>query len=257
MDTRIYNFLHHRLTIPTAVAAIAFATGSGVGYFLGKKNGDVFIIPKEVVEENPQMVLFDDSEKESTLHVEMEMAPEEVIISEELITAADVAEFVQNRTNYSGIASGTKAEPDVAPEAKLVNVFRKAQTSELTEWNWEEEVNSRTADAPYVITHDEFMQADNDYIQSTVTYYAGDDVMADELDTPIYGYNALMGELKFGHGSNDPTVVYIRNDHLHMEWEVLHHRGSFEIEVLGHTFEAESERQELRHANSVRKFRDD
>lgn len=119
-------------------------------------------------------------------------------------------------------------------------------------WDYEEELSTRDPMAPYVIHQEEFINDEMGYHQETLSYYAGDDIMADTDDTPIYNYSGLMGELKFGHGSRDPNVVYIRNEAIHMEWEVLLNPDAFSEEVLGLALEKDNE-NDLRH--SVQKFR--
>jgi hypothetical protein len=76
------------------------------------------------------------------------------------------------------------------------------------------------------------------YTQTTLTFYSGDNILADEQDSPVYNYESVVGNLRFGHGSNDSNVVYIRNEKLEAEYEVLLFDGSFEIEVLGYVAEA-------------------
>jgi hypothetical protein len=100
------------------------------------------------------------------------------------------------------------------------------------------------------------MNNEMDYNQETLTYYKGDDIVADQSDTPIYNHSGLMGDLKFGHGSGDANVVYIRNDSIQMEWEVLLHEGSFEVEVVGLQVEREYEESDIKHAHE-RRFRPD
>jgi len=130
-------------------------------------------------------------------------------------------------------------------EDQLINIFTVND-----DWDYELEYEKRGSGI-YTIHADEYIQGDYEFKQETVTYYAGDDIMADIEDTPIYNYYERMGELKFGHGSKDKNVVYIRNERLNREWEVLLHHGSFEVEVKG----LYNDGGELKH--SLRKFRDD
>jgi len=144
-----------------------------------------------------------------------------------------------------------EVDPEPEPHILVTNVFAK----EDDEWNYENELATRTKKIPYVIHEDEFILDEMGFTQETLTYYAGDDIMADGQDTPLYNYEGLMGELMFGHGTKDPNVVYIRNEGIRMEWEILRHSGFFEVEVLGHTIEDQYTDKELKH--SVQKFRDD
>ena len=137
------------------------------------------------------------------------------------------------------------AAPIEVPEEKLINIFTVDD-----DWNYELEYEKR-GNGIYIIHADEYIQGDYEFKQETVTYYRGDDIMADMEDVPIYNYYERMGELKFGHGSKDKNVVYIRNERLNREWEVLLHHGHFEVEVKG----LYEDGGELKHA--LRKFRDD
>lgn len=135
--------------------------------------------------------------------------------------------------------------PIEVPEERMINIFTVDD-----DWDYELEYEKR-GNGIYIIHADEYIQGDYEFKQETVTYYAEDDIMADMEDTPIYNYYDRMGELKFGHGSKDKSVVYIRNERLNREWEVLLHHGSYEVEVKG----LYEDGGELKH--SLRKFRDD
>jgi hypothetical protein len=120
-------------------------------------------------------------------------------------------------------------------------------------WNYEEELKHRSPDAPYIIHRDEFFSNEMDFEQTTIMYYQKDDVLCDEADMPIPRYDKFVGELKFGHGSLDRSICYVRNEHISHEWEVILDEGSFAVEVLGAEMENEIKASDLKH--SVPKFR--
>lgn len=131
--------------------------------------------------------------------------------------------------------------------AEPVNVF----VQEDDDWSYEDELSSRSGSEPYILHVDEFIGDEMGFKQETVTYYEADDIMADVNDVPMYNWISITGPLKWGHGSNDKNVVYVRNEKLKKEFEILRHHGSFEVEVTGlHLRDTE-----LRH--SILKFRDD
>lgn len=133
-------------------------------------------------------------------------------------------------------------------EEVRVNVFM-AESDDS--WDYETELQQRDGSEPYIIHADEYINDEMGYKQDTVTYYEADDIMADISDTPIYNWRTIFGPLEWGHGSKDKNVVYIRNENMRKEWEVLRHHGSFETEVAGMDYA----KAELRH--SILKFRDD
>jgi len=121
-------------------------------------------------------------------------------------------------------------------------------------WNYSQQVRLRTETAPYILHADEFFSNERDYVQSTFTYYSGDDVMLDEDDTPVHNHKQVVGEFKFGFGSGDPNVCYVRNPVREAEYEILNDSGSYTEEILGiHEETEERSDPEIRH--SVRKFR--
>lgn len=131
-------------------------------------------------------------------------------------------------------------KPEAEPEVH--NVFTDHGDPETTvpvehDWDYQAELKKRSPDAPYVIHYDERDEMD-DYQVVTVTYYEGDDVVCDERDSVIdeEERNRLIGEQnlnRFGHGSNDPNVVYVRNDSLQLIYEVCKSPNSYAEEVHG------------------------
>lgn len=102
-------------------------------------------------------------------------------------------------------------------------------------WNWDEEKANRNHRIPYVIHVDERGEADFDSL--TYTYYEGDDVVVDEGNNIVTARDEIVGNHnlgRFGHGgTKDPNVVYIRNDHLALEIELVRDPGDFAEEVHG------------------------
>lgn len=118
-------------------------------------------------------------------------------------------------------------------EVETTNVFELNSS-----FDYEEELKRREEkpDIPYVVSKDEFDQNDDELEQVTLTFYEEDDVLADAGDTPVEDKDALVGDdnmSRFGHGSEDKNIVYIRNPKLNILIEVVHSDGSFAREVLG------------------------
>lgn len=117
------------------------------------------------------------------------------------------------------------------------------------EWDWHKERSRRSPNRPYVIHIDERDERDT-YDGVTWTYFEADDVLCNERDEivdaedreKVVGASNLE---KFGHGSGDPEVVYIRNDRLEMIIEVSRSLNSYAEEVHGLE-------PEIRHSNRRR-----
>jgi len=103
-------------------------------------------------------------------------------------------------------------------------------------WSMPLELAQRTPHVPYIIHQDEYMENDTEFPQVTLTYYENDEVLADVDDTVINNAEQIVGVStlsRFGHGSDDYNVVYVRNPHLEMEYEICRVQKSFEVEVQG------------------------
>ena len=86
---------------------------------------------------------------------------------------------------------------------------------ESNEMEDDEDMNER----PYVIAPEEF--GDCDYITVNLTYYL-DDVVTNELDKIIANVDELIGNDFASHfGEYEEDSVYVRNDKLQMDFEIL------------------------------------
>lgn len=139
----------------------------------------------------------------------------------------------------------TEEEDDPRPELSEENVFEKPPVTKEevgmplieNDWNYQRELQRRSPIRPYVIHRDE--KDENEvYDTVTYTYYEEDDVLCNEGDDVIGKdeRDALIGEAnleRFGHGSGDASIVYIRNDKLEMQMEVVRSPNSYAEEVHG------------------------
>lgn len=109
---------------------------------------------------------------------------------------------------------------------------------------------------PYIISEEIWQAGEMGYDQPQVTYYAGDDVLADENDQLIDNVEQVVGTdnlLRFGEGTDNENGLFIRNNKLKLDLEVQRSDGSYKFEVLG-LEHSDDRRQHNR--PGVRKFRD-
>lgn len=241
----IVNDKRFQIALGSVVSA---GVGFTIGYILGKKNGDVFEISDEAIRDLSDYTRQDhisgDGSNDETVVEDVETYLDDPS-QDNVVDKGYVDRGQASETPYQGEI----VSPNTSSDGLIqVNVFRKDDD----DWDYEAELASRNDVEPYIIHQEEYIADEMGFRQDTCTYYKQDDVMTDSLDTPIYNYRTLMGDLKFGHGSNDPNVVYVRNESQKMEWEILLHTGSYMYEVQGLEFEKNAE-DELRH--SVYKFR--
>lgn len=199
-----------------------------------------------------------EKEEENTLFNSSLQPREKFIISEDdYLTAVsspveEVISVVHDIPDDDDLAVNNVFSAELPPKFVRAVVVNNVFSAELPSWDWDSQEANRGPKDPYVIHYEEFINAEAEgFRQETLIWYAGDDVLADQLDEPIANYRTLTGELDWGLGSNDPNIVYIRNPRIKIEWEIVRHTGHFAIEVLGNSIE---EDDTLSH--SVLRFRD-
>jgi hypothetical protein len=244
MHKQMSSVLNNKWTVPVVVGVTSFTLGAISGYFFRERKAVLQYDAKAVSPIDNQLAFdFEEEELGQVIPINRKVyEPQGFVIPDE--------EFSEFELDWDAEMAIEEDELEAAEE--IVNIF--AGTDE--EWDYEAEINRRGS-AAYILHVDEFVANELDYDQHTMTYYVGDDILADENDVPIYNFYDVVGELRFGHGSKDPSLVYIRSEKLRTEWEVIRHTGSFEIEVRGLEIESEYESQELRHARSPQRFRMD
>lgn len=252
MNTQIAELLQKKWAVPAITGVVSFAGGLTAGYIWGKRNGDVFEISQEALDEINDVGEIKDTDDVTTFDLD-DVELHSISLNTANNGPGSIVSVAGVSTETVEVADDTEVEEIYGFSAPAVvsNVFEGNDE----DWDWEAEKAKRTSVEPYILHRDEFMENEMDLRQETLTYYQGDDIVADQADTPIYGYHHILGELKFGHGSKDSNVVYIRNESMALEWEVLLHSGRYEVEVNGLELEQEYAEQDLKHARVMR-FRD-
>src|SRR3954451_4487135 len=134
----------------------------------------------------------------------------------------------------------TTERKEFAPTKEEREIFRERMRDTRRidrEWDYQEERRKRSPDIPYIIHVDEKYEIEG-YQDVTLTYYEGDDVLANERDEVmnpddrdnLIGRNTLD---QFGHGSNDTNIVYVRNDKLELIFEICKSPNSYAQVVHG------------------------
>lgn len=268
MNERIERIINHPMRVPILTGVVSFAAGVGAGYILCLKKTETYTV-EEQLEFNFDLTGLNELSEERRQQLSDEVKAAITRPSENVLdTLADLEEA--NPAIREGIVSGSSiAEEFIASKLKESMEDPQEQETEVEivtqsvfanddeDWNYEEEVKNRTEDEPYILHKDEFWAEEKDYSQSTLTFYEGDRIMVDEENVPVYNHEQVTGPLKFGHGSGDPNVVYIRNDKRHAEYEVLRDTGLYSSEVLGLEIEDNARvNEELKHS-TPRKFKMD
>lgn len=254
--------------IPTSIGIASFVGGAALGFALGQRQKFMKIqvrleeLESNAVENDFRVIEQDrrfDSMMQQAAVVTQNLRDEQrkfrVVEDHEhvKISIEEMPAEVQEMLPFSDHPSDLHFQDEDRPKTNVVNIF----TQEDPTWDYKEEETKRNdnPNRPYIIHRDEFDNREAEgYGREQLTYYAGDDVLCDEKDVPVYEPKKVVGELIFGKGSGDPSIVFVRNDYLEMEYEVLLDRGHYIVEVLGETLEADLERKDLKHS-AVLKFR--
>jgi hypothetical protein len=169
----------------------------------------------------------------------------EELVREQGYSATEPPMAVTPPSSVVNAARDTTEDPRPEPQVREENVFDKPQVTPEevgmpivdNNWDYRKESARRSQHRPYVIHRDEKDEND-EYDTVTYTYYETDDVLCNERDDVIGKdeRDSLIGEAnlnRFGHGSGDASTVYIRNDKLEMQMEVVRSPNSFAEEVHG------------------------
>jgi hypothetical protein len=198
----VEQIINNRVVQTASIGVASFAAGVGIGYVIGKRRGSTVVyVPEQFTSEHYV---------EEDISDQVEDEVEET--DEQLLDSADVEEVSSDEVETEEEVILPHIDDDKVEEQDIstVNVF-EGRTSD---WDYDEELAGRTPDAPYILHQDEYINDEMGYTQTTLTFYSGDNILADEQDSPVYNYESVVGNLRFGHGSNDSNVVYIRNEKL-------------------------------------------
>ena len=247
----IIEVVRNNVPVLIGVFAGGIALGAGVGYFVtAKQLTKRFEAELEREIEQTREFFFQLNKVDEDGGA---LSPKDVLIQRHGQDAADAVDAIME---YQGRPLSDVPELEETPydrevdEAQLEKIettlqFREGPSVDPVEsvnvftddtFNLEEEKQYRTEDRPYIITRDEFFEADKNYDDTSLTYFEVDDVLVDERSKPIEDVENIIGIdhlVRFGSGSLEKNTVYIRNDKLETDYEVTRSTGSYLEEVLG------------------------
>lgn len=193
-----------------------------------------------------ETVVLDDTQ--TAIVLESEAVPEETeeTLREKGYTDQQIAEVLgTNQPAIEALREKMRSGTPVEITETSRSIFVDGR--ELEEFDYAAEVDKRNPDEPYIITHDEFMENENGFTQGTMTYYNGDDILTDDKDVPVPDIDDIVGSealTRFGYGSRDRNVVYVRNEKIETDFEITLSQGEFSKEVAG-----------FQHSAPLRRFR--
>lgn len=224
-----------------AAALAGLSVGVLVGYKVAKKRLSLDFeqrLEKEIAATEEHLLMVHKYGKyatpESALHeveAEEDEIPPEVKRRDPKENALISAEEINtSKVDYN---KASKAEEG---RVKIQNIFVNGQALETT-FDYEAEAATRSTEAPYIITTQEFDENEPDYDQTSFSYFEGDDVLAEaDTDQVVDDADGFVGQnnlQRFGHGSGDPNILFIRNDKKEMLCEIVRVQGKYTKLILG------------------------
>lgn len=103
-------------------------------------------------------------------------------------------------------------------------------------WDYEDELARRSDSEPYVVTQEEYFENEPNLETIHVTWYEGDEVLADDSDGLIGDIEGTVGRAnleKFGLASGEPHLVYVFNKKAGMGFEIARSEGKYAVLVMG------------------------
>lgn len=253
MNEHLSKMFNSPMRVPISVGIISFVAGVGTGigltHILNRRNTyQRHEIPEQLDFDYVALEAFI-NEQEDKYGIEHPVKPEEPedIPTETLLVGK---EFVEQK-----IEDMTTTDEPAEPSEQEESVPRSIFAGNSDEWDYEKELKSRSSSEPYVLHKDEFYEDELGYTQTTLTYYAGDNILVDEEDAPVYNHDMIVGPMLFGHGSSDPNVFHVRNDKRKAEYEILLDPGLYSVEVLGLNIEDNQRVKDIKHSRRVPKFK--
>jgi len=198
----------------SAIVFTAIGTTASTYFIMKKRYDDLFDLAVANEVENTEKFLSSISTKQYASPMD---AAQSIIMTE-------VTEIIEEEEYVTDDENGDRIEI-------VENVWTDALDYEIDE---DAEEAKRKRGKPFIIKHDEFFHSDNQMV--TLTWFEGDEVLADEKDEHIPDIERVIGEdnlLRFGYGSGDPNILYIRNEKMEIDFEIVKNDGKYTEQVLG------------------------
>lgn len=150
-------------------------------------------------------------------------------LEQEAVESEELTETVENDMRVSAYAiEQERDEPSIITKQRNTerNIFNDYQN--LRDPEKEEVIDTA---AVRVISFEEFDNED-EYSKMSLTYYKHDDTVADDVDDILQDVRAVIGPDALGLFS-DQDSVYIRNDMLRTDYEIVLVENSYDVVVRG------------------------
>lgn len=194
--------------------------------------------------------------KHRSIYVEpLDLDPAEV--SEEALTEMHIK---VTELNYVAPNPEFDIKERIKENKRIIRENRERVEKELAEGKIDiiealdqtEEKATRDPELPYLISVQEFMD-EKEFTKLNIVYYEEDDSLVDDGDRLIPDVEGTVGSAqlsRFGELSEDPNIVYVRNEKMEVDFEIIKDKRSYAKFIMG--FDPEDEEK----GPKIRKMRD-
>lgn len=165
----------------------------------------------------------------------------------EKVEACDTAPDEEPTESYSSTDHDVIEPTDITEEAEAIRDAAKyLEKSAIEEENKINKKRNKKKEKvkPYLITPeayngDDEMQFRHDYQHLTLDYYEGDDILCESSTNEVFGntgrwlgytWKNHFGDEDYGYDDNS---IFIRNDEIHVDYEIVRDEGYYSEQVLG------------------------
>lgn len=216
-------------TVAGVTSAVSLAAGSALGYWFANRR----------LETKYQQLLAEEIEVTKEYYAVLHKGPG-FSTPEEAAESLGVEVAVEEKVNVvtaENALTAYQGKLNMPMVEKTVNIFaHKNPNVDPSQVISEEELASRSEQIAYIISTAELGENEDGYDQVTYTWYEGDKTLAGEQDEILDDIDNLVGQHNlqmFGHRSEDPNVVNVRNDTMRLDIQIVRSEGEYAVEVAG------------------------
>ena len=213
---------------------LAFGVGSGLGALVAYR------MAKTAFEAELEKEIADVKANYRYLHKEDYESPTEFIqknrgdiLTDELLKNLEVNAIVE----HAQLNAEMKEQVEQYQTGSVFNRFDNPVPADVellpadaNETLFENLKATRTEDAPYLISIDEYHDETTRNEKLTITYFAGDNIIAYEDDAIMLDPDDTIGVInlsRFGVMSDDESFVYVRNPRISVDYEIVREDGKY------------------------------
>ena len=231
---------------------VGLAIGGGIGFYVGERKGSAKMEAEIAGVQNlySRLRTEDARQAQEDWNPQHEEGPSEndseesfdkIAVEQGYSSASDLWEGRHTDPNYlpptpqgheddaEGIEQDIREEGEQVRHIRVVNPNRRIDPNDVTQWD-------RSPEHPYVITEAEYHGDRPELSKISITYYSGDDILADDQQQYIPDPEGTVGKANlqyFGLASKDARMLHIRNERVEADFEVTLNDGKYGKDVLG------------------------